>query len=220
MLSGNDFLNVYNAINPGNTTATYVMERAEQDVQITNLCTAVVHCVSYLCIARRDVPTSASDPASILGAGFTANGYTGGTTDTDSTPFMSANFVDYFRIVQTKRSQLDPGQVKTIRSVFRGPRRINTQVIQAANISMVAGISRFWLHHVHGSAAVDTIAASTIGISPAKVGFLTRERYTYRYSMPTTSRYTNIDNLNNMTNGVALINDDTGAAEEYKIAGT
>lgn len=220
MLSSNDFLNIYNAINPGNTTATYVMERAEQDVQITNLCNAVIHVVSYLCVARRDVPAAASDPGTILFAGFTANGYAGAGNDTDSTPFMSANFVDYFRIVTTKRSMLDPGQAKSIRGVFRGPRRINTQVIQAANVSMVGGLSRFWLHHVHGTAAVDLTAANTLGISPCKVGFITRERYTYRFSLPTTSKYTNIDNLNNMTNGTVLINDDTGAAEEYKQAGT
>jgi len=216
-MSASDLSQIYTAVNFPSTTATFMVERYAQEATITNMCNALVHATSWLCFCRHDVPfgTIYAGLSTLLEAGFFANGYLNARTDIDSSIFMSANWVDYFKIVKTVKYTINPGQSKTLRYSSRKPRRINTEVVKNANTLALAGLTMCWVTQFNGSAAGDAVSTDHIGVSPASIGCITREKYTYRFVQQAGSKYTNFDNLSGLPNGAVIENDDVGASMPY-----
>jgi len=207
---------MYNAVAPPNRTFKFIVESGSQECEVSNMANSMLHARSYLCRTRRDVPAAvyANYPA-LLQAGFTAAGRAAAITDTDSTLFQSTYFVDYFKIIRTMKYQLNPGETKHLRFRHTRPRLINSELIASANTLAAGGTTFIWVTQIWGGAAGDSTVANACAIGPASAGFITRERYSYRFNYSLVPKFTNLDNFNPILGNAIVENDDVGAAQVY-----
>lgn len=199
----------------GSTNATQVdIETASLEMNLVNQDTAFVNITMYMCMPRRDFPqdnASASSLVSLIGSGFTTNGFTGGSTNSQGTLFNSKDFCEYFKVMKSYKFRLQPGGVRRFNLKGR-PRRIG-KAWATSNTApeMHRGYTKFWVFRLEGQVANDNTTKTNVGLSGSKVDLLAYERYTYRFANPLTSNFAGTGSLGSITTA-AFINTDTGSA--------
>lgn len=213
LYSGTDINNMVGAGPLGTTKVVY--ETGKMNMRVTNMCEAVVVVRAYYCISRYDYPAAGASLSTLLTNGFTSSGYAGALTDPSSTIYQCADFVQQFRVYKQKTIQLDPGAVAVYSLQRNTPFSPSTAMIKANLYNFWRGISKFVLFQFYSASAAGDIATpNLIGIPAVKLGFLSTEKYEYRFQPILGRAWTHATSgLNALAGGAQIVDDDTGLVQ-------
>lgn len=133
--------------------------------------------VSYLCVPRNDMDSTASgtsasfyEPGIAFSAGITNITGSALAGTVGITPFESDYFKKNFKVLRVTRAIIKPGRVLT-KTLKHGPAQVSRTKWAATGSASIKGFTRFWLTIFHGQfLGINTLTTGTTSICQIQYG--------------------------------------------------
>lgn len=229
MLSATDAAAMFTAVNASGaivigsaiasgTPEKLLIKSMRLTTDMTNMDTMSVNVTAYWCVARRDNLASVQ---TLINNGFSANNYSSGNVDPSLELYQSADFCDYFKILERKTFQIVPGGHVQLVKVVKPEAYIRSKWTTVALVNTFTSpkvSTHTWVFRIVGMPAGDSGAAAQPLISGGKVNLIQYEKYEYVCSVPLDPIYTHTNALVNKVGNVQNIDPVTDAVIVESVA--